>query len=315
MNTPLLKHTQPIELLICIVLMTSSCSKDPTLIPDNQPPDLDNVPTVLIENYVNRIFIDLIGREPFEAEMDSNVAFFKANELSVEAREKLITQLQTNTDWIEGDTSYKHAYYQRFYDQSKVRMIEGDGDANLRRRIGLFNNTVFRDSLNGDTIPLGNAISTARAQLEIDKLNNVLKSRREYREGIIDIEEVFRRMANNYIYDQINMNNFNFINATFDNLFYRFPTDTEFWLAWDMADKNLSAILLGKNGQTRGDYLEILTGSKEFYQGLIMWAYLNLLARFPTSAEITALLDQFSQDKDFQAVQKVIMVSNEYANF
>ena len=46
------------------------------------------------------------------------------NDLSVSAREVIIERLQTDTSWIEGDTSYEHAYYQRFYDMSKARVLE-----------------------------------------------------------------------------------------------------------------------------------------------------------------------------------------------
>jgi len=69
------------------------------------------------------------------------------------------------------------------------------------------------------------------------------------------------------------------------------------------------------NGQTKGDFLHIVTTSREFYEGMIIWAYLNLLARFPTSAETSALMNDFYTDHDFQNVQKKIMVTNEYANF
>jgi len=301
--------------LVIVTALFVSCNKDPEFIDDNSPPNLNNVPTVLIENYVNRVFIDLIGREPLDAEMDSNVAFFKANELSFEARELLIEKLQTDTAWVEGDTSYRYAYYQRFYDMAKVRMIEGDGDDQLNRWISQFQNTILRDSLNGDTTPTGNAISTARAQLEIEKLWNVLKIKRQYREDSIQLDEIFQRLANNYIYDQINMNTFNFINATFDNLFNRFPTDAEFWSVWEMVENNNSTNLFGQNGQTKGQYLEILTGSREFYEGLIIWAYLNLMAREPATSEVNDLIDEFYFDQDFQKVQKAIMITDEYANF
>lgn len=298
-----------------ILLIIAGCKKDAEYIPGNIPPNPDNVPTVLIENYVNRIFIDLIGREPLDAEMDSNVAFLKENDLSVVARERIIERLQSDTSWIEGDTSYEQAYYQRFYGICKARVLEGESDADIIRQIDLFRNTLLTDSLSGDTVPTGNSISTARAKLEIEKLENVLRSKNDYRHDSVEVDEVYRRMCNNYVYDQINMNTFNFIRATFDNLFYRFPTGSEINVAWEMVEKNNSVNLFGKNGQTKGDYLEILTTSREFYEGMIMWAYLNLLARFPASAEVNELMQDFYIDHDFQKVQKAIMVTNEYANF
>jgi len=304
-----------LNLLLVFSLFTTACNDDPELITGNIPPNPDNVPTVLIENYVNRIFIDLIGREPLDAEMDSNVTLLKENDLNIEAREQIIERLQTDTSWIEGDTSYERAYYQRFYDITKGRLLEGDSDAEINRQINLFSRTLLIDSLNGDTLPTGNSISTARAKLEIEKLENVLLAKNQYRFDSIEVDEMYRRMCNNYIYDQINMNTFNFIRASFDNLFYRFPSNNEFNSAWEMVEKNSSVNLFGENGQNKGDYLEILTTSREYYEGMIMWAYLNLLARFPASEEVNGLMQEFYVDHDFQKVQSAIMLTNEYANF
>ena len=142
-----------------------------------------------------------------------------------------------------------------------------------------------------------------------------MKVEDQYKSDSIEVDEIYRRMCNNYFYDQINMNTFNFIRATFDNLFYRFPTTAEFDSAWEMIEHNHSSNLLGVNGQTKGEYITILTTSREFYEGTIMWAYLNLLSRFPTTEEENTLMDDFYYDHDFQKLQKKIMVTNEYAHF
>ncbi|GIV34737.1 MAG: hypothetical protein KatS3mg031_2272 [Chitinophagales bacterium] len=298
-----------------LMVLFVACSKDVHFITGNEPPNPNQVPTVLIQNYVNRMFIDLIGREPVDAEMDSAVAFLKKHQLDSTARAAMILKLQTDTAWLEGDTSYKHAYYQRFYDMAKARVLEGESDAEIRQWISQFERTLLIDSLNGDTVPPGNYISSGRAALEIEKLENVLKIKNAYMQGTLQIDEVFQRLCNNYVYDQINMNTFNFIRATFDNLFYRFPTESEFNAAWDMVENNKSVVLFGMNGQNRGDCLRILTSSREFYEGMIRWAYLSLLARFPTTEEVAILLQEFYYDHDFQKVQRKIMLTDEYANF
>ena len=40
---------------------------------DNNPPYYNEVSDVLINNYINRIYIDLIGREPLDAEMEPEI--------------------------------------------------------------------------------------------------------------------------------------------------------------------------------------------------------------------------------------------------
>ena len=92
-------------LLSCsLVLLVTviGCKKDPELIPDNDAPYYSEVSDVLIENYINRVYIDQIGREPFNTEMASELQTLKAAELSFEAREAMILKLQTNTDFIPG---------------------------------------------------------------------------------------------------------------------------------------------------------------------------------------------------------------------
>ena len=81
-------------ILSFIVLMLFSCKKD-VLIGDNDAPYYGGVPTVLVEFYVNRVFIDLIGREPFDEEMENEVAFLRSYDLSMEGRDSLIIKLQT----------------------------------------------------------------------------------------------------------------------------------------------------------------------------------------------------------------------------
>ena len=67
--------------LVCGFLV--SCKKDGEIIPDNNAPYYDGIPTVVIENYINRLFIDLIGREPLDVEMVSELAALKAAEMSL----------------------------------------------------------------------------------------------------------------------------------------------------------------------------------------------------------------------------------------
>ena len=61
-------------------------------------------------------------------------------------------------------------------------------------------------------------INAYKRLLEYNKLNDILKSEIQYRNGLISVSEYHRRMVYNSIYDDINMNTFNYINAIFDNL-------------------------------------------------------------------------------------------------
>ena len=241
--------------------------------------------------------------------MASNVDFLKAYDLSDSSRRVLVERLQNDTTWVEGDSSYKIAYYRRLYDLAKVRCIEGVDDDYLWFEYGLHANNYFIDSVVGDSA------GRAHWRDEMNKILGVIKSQYHYRSGQITIEQVFQRMCFNSVYSTINMNTFNFINATFDNLYGRYPTQSEFDSAWNMIENNQSVWLLGQNGQNQGDYLEIITSSREFYEGLVTWMYQTLLGREPTAIERADLMATFYVDKNFQEMQVKIMIGDDYANF
>jgi len=299
-------------LLSCsLVLLVTviGCKKDPELIPDNDAPYYSEVSDVLIENYINRVYIDQIGREPFNTEMASELQTLKAAELSFEAREAMILKLQTNTDFIPGDGSYKQAYFNRLYEQGKARFMEAASNAEIGEVMGPIAGGILPDSLNG------NWEGVAERRLQLAKLQAVLDSEEAYFNGEIEMSDMCAAMLNNAVYDEINMNTFNFVNASFDNTFFRFPTDAEFYAGFNMIEYNQPGSLLGKSGQNKSEYVDILVESREFYEGLIVWSYQIMLAREPSAAETNQLMIDFWVDHDLQKVQKAIMITDEYAHF
>ena len=124
-----------------------------------------------------------------------------------------------------------------------------------------------------------------------------------------------RRMLNNAIYDQINMNTFNFVNAAFDNLLFRYPTQNEFNNSYSMIEDEIPQIVLGFSGSNKDDLINIICNSREFYEGIIHWSYLTLLARVPSTIETDYLMNDFYITCDFHKLQRYIMKTDEYAHF
>ena len=75
----------------------SSCKREDNIIPNNNAPYYGEIPTLLLENYVNRCYIDLLGREPLDDEMIEDVQFLRDNEVTVESRDQLLYKLQFDT--------------------------------------------------------------------------------------------------------------------------------------------------------------------------------------------------------------------------
>ena len=302
-------HIKSLFLIVLILLTLFSCKKEQQIVGNNNAPYYDEVPTVLVEFYVNRLFIDLIGREPFDEEMANEVAFLRSYDLSMESRDSLILKLQTDTNYIPGDSSYKMAYYHRMYEILKVRLMEGASNAEINQFSSNAYNQYVVDSIAGKMLDAYNKL------LDYRNLNDVVKSEMQYYNGEISIRDVHRRMIYNAVYDEINMNVFNYINAVFDNLLFRYPTTFEFDESYKMISDNTPQILLGQSGQSKYDFADIICDSRGFYEGVIQWAYLTLLARVPTSEETDRIMNTFYYDYDFQYIQRQIMISDEYAHF
>jgi hypothetical protein len=291
-----------------VLLLAMACRKQEVEVrPDNQAPDHDGVPTVVVQNYVNRLFIDLLGREPVDAEMDAEVAALEGADLSMAAREALVDKLMTSTAFVEGDSSYRNAYYQRQYESFKARFLEGVSDEVIDGFIGNAAQAALADSLSGD------ASGASESNSALQRLLRLKSSRTDYRDGLIGVNEVLKRMMFNDVYDEIHMNSFNFINATFDNLLFRYPTQAEFNAGYAMVENNASAVLFGQSAQNKGGYLDILVHSAEGMEGLVRLNYRSFLGREPSTYEAYHLTVALRSDHDLQRMQRTILTSDEYA--
>ncbi len=295
--------------IICIIFLFFSCKKDSDIINNNNAPYYSEIPTLLLENYVNRVYIDLIGREPLDQEMINDVQFLRDADVSLDIRDSLLKRLQFDTTYIEGDSSYKFAYFHRIYEMMKVRLIEGASNSYIVSELNNFYNNYVQDSING------NMLDAYKRLLKYNQLNNIIASELQYYHAEIEINEMCRRMIFNSVYDNINMNTFNFVNAAFDNLLFRYPTQYEFDQVYTMIDDNTAQIVLGSSGNNKEDFTYIISDSREFYQGMIIWTYNTLLARDPTSVEVDLLMNDFYFSHDYQWLQRQIMKTDEYAHF
>jgi hypothetical protein len=295
--------------LLLALLLSASCTKDSDLIPDNDAPYYGEVADVVIRNYINRCFIDLIGREPFDTEMEAWLITLKAGGLQTDVRETMLVTLQSDTTFLEGDGSYKNAYYNRLYEAKKARFVEAASNDEVNEVRGPIASGILGDSL------MGNWEGVAARRQQLEKLDALMASELEYRDGLITINEVCARMIDNAVYDQIHMNTFNFVNASFNDLFFRFPTGVEFEQGYNMIEYNQSGVVLGRSGQNKSEYVGILTEVDAFYEGLVIWTYQVLLARNPSTLETNHHMTDLVQDGDFQKLQREVMKGDEYAQF
>jgi hypothetical protein len=298
--------------IFAFTFLAFACKKDPKdkIEGIKKIPTYTETPTLKVENYVNRVFIDLISREPTDSEMTYFVDYLKGQDLKIEARDTMAYRLQFDTTFSEGEGSYNEAYFQWFYEKSKGRFYkELSADEIFLEEIGIIGNAALKDSLNGDTVAF------AKKNSELVKLENVIYSKARYRNGQIEFGDMMRYMIYNSVYDFINMNTINMIEASFDNLYYRYPITSERDDAFQMIENNSSIVFLGQSGSTKEDYVRIVTESREFYNGMVLWAYKSLMARNPNSLEASYALQELYKTKDFQKLERELIITDEYAQF
>ena len=291
-------------------LLMYSCTKTENIdLSNNKLPKYKSISTLRIENYVQRMFIDLLGRESTNQERDSFTAQLKRANLHDTCRRRLVRTLLYDTSYHIGDSSYRHAFAQRIYDLSKARFLEGASDPSIAQFVGNLDFAIAIARLEGDS---------TRVYLYYDyrkKYFDVLNSRILFKKNRIDYRQMTAAMINNPIYDGINMNSFNFVNAAFDNTLSRKPTVDEFNRSFDIIDKNLSRTLFGRWATNKNEFCEVLTESDAFHEGQIRWFYYVMIQREPTTAEVSNLFFSFVQSHRIEEILEILLITDEYAQF
>ncbi|MDW3649897.1 MAG: hypothetical protein R8P61_22690 [Bacteroidia bacterium] len=296
-------------ILLCFLFGACQETGEMVFVPDNTPPPYSGVHELTVMNFINRAFIDLIGREALDSEMEKELNYLQLRELHPLAIDTFLLKLQQDTTERSGGISYRQAWAWQLYVRAKARIIEGEADDEIAFDIAQLEQKYVKDSL------LGNEIGMSFANQEILKLQALLKAPVEIEASRLSLAELHRRMIYNEIYDEINMGSFNYVNATFDDLFFRFPTDAEFEAGFDVIEYNRSRIVLGENCQSKREYAEVLTNSREFHEACIQADFLSFLGRRASHEEMMELLPVLYVEQDYEQLQRMIMITEDYAGF
>jgi hypothetical protein len=291
------------------ILLFGCTTTENIQIANNQPPNYKGVSTLRIENYVQRLFIDLLGREATDIERTSFTKQLKEAELHDSCRNRLVNLLLLDTSYRAGDSSYRHAFAQRIYDISKARFLEGASDPDIAQFIGNLNFAITVSRLNGDSIGVYLYIDARSKYL------NLLNSSSEFRSQKNDYRNMCAVMMNNSIYDGINMNSFNFVNAVFDNCLMRKPTKDEFDRSYLIIEKNIPGQIFNIVAANKDEFCDAIVNSDAFHEAQIRWFYYVLLQREATTAEVSQLFFEFQKNHQIETVINSIVKSDEYAQF
>lgn len=301
-----IKMTRILTILFLVVL-SNGCIKNETVfnkthvnevVEGNEPPPFSGVTTVQLKNYVNKLYTDLYGREPFDAELDAGVSLLNQDDM-IEQNMKDYVELLMESD----------EYYDRFFEIYRNSYLGVRGAISFfQQRIDSHNSQLNNAIQNNDVIEI------ARLELEIEKMEKVLILSSDYKNNLITINEAMFRLAYNAVYDQVNNGATNIVLSCYENFLKRFPNDAELSAGVNM-NNGIPSIVLFQDGSSKVDFINIIVNSTSFYEGLIIDIYQLGLSRSPDSDELSNNTILMTQGSTYQAIQAQVLVSAEYTGF
>ena len=280
-------------LLFLIFSVITGCNKtEDVKITGNVPPPDHTIDSAVIGIYVNKAYINLIGREPVGNERSDALTILRQNNFSLDNRKQFITSLFTKTEYIKNLYNVANNEYLRNVDSMEVE----SEIFNFNFLLTQPQYSPFYDYLHFETYRL-------------DTFKMILPMMYA---GTMDYRGMLARMTNNYFYDQINMGSENFVIGTFQNFLFRYPSNAELAAGKTMVDGNTSTAFL-KVGKSKYDFINIFFATDDYYEGQVRFIFKKYLFREPNSAEIYLYSNIYKSSGDYKELEKAIFTLNEYA--
>lgn len=275
-----------------VVMLSTSCSKtDPLIIEDNRPPYDGTLNPVLVENYVNKAYISLLGRKPDAQEEEAALQILFEGELSQASREQMINEIANNPDWAK-----------QLFDQQLVKIL------------GTVDTSQIQGQIFAIDLLLANPIyAPFFDQLEAEKLRwiELRQSWNDLSSGTITPVGFHRRLVNNGAYDDLNMGTENFVVSMFEHFFFRYPTSSELGQCSQMVD-GFSGLIFFEVGSSKDEFLDIFFGSQDYFEGQVRDYYLRYLFKEPETEFTATLATEYRNTLDLREMQKAILITDEY---
>jgi hypothetical protein len=277
---------------IGIIFVLFSCGKeDPIVIDGNTPPPDSTIETVILENYVNKLYISMLGREPNAFELHDGLIVL-GEEASESDRLTLVEQVQSNAE-----------YYGNLFDTFRQDYLNGGDTTDIREQyIEVYAILIATES---------NPIILEIYEQDYQELVDLYNVSADLNNGSINVVEAHVRCVNNAAYDEINMGTENYVVSMFQNFLHRYPTLSELKNSSIMVEGE-QAICFGVNGDSKNDFNNIFFEHDGYFEGQVITVYNKLLFRAPNSEEATFLANSYKLNKSYKDLQLALLVSNEF---
>lgn len=274
-------------------ILLMSCSKDDeiVIVKDNVAPPDHTIEEVVISNYVQKLYIALLGRKPSSSEQSQGFDQLKAANVSAESRAALIDQILGNAEYFDSEFNRMRSEYLNDLDSADFA-----GDKIILE---------FAKTLTS------NPLEIALYDFELARLDNLIALEANLKSGNYNFVQSHQVLVNNLEYDQINMGSENFVVSLFQNFFMRYPTAEELAEGKNMVDQK-SALMFAKEGNSKDDLIDIFFAHGEYFEGQVRGNYIRFLYREPSDDEIALLATSYEKNKNYKEMQKYILSLDEY---
>ena len=270
----------------------ASCKKyDEAIITGNTVPPDQTISNNIIENFVNKSYISLLGRKPNSVEFTAGVSLLKLNNLSATDRNSFLNQVLS-----------KPEYEAHLFDINNIDLLNNLDTNEFTGKILLFQ-FLLSDSSYISYWPI--------LQIEMARLLVMQQILPQLQNGTAKTIDLHRVLIDNYFFDQINMGSLNFVVSMYQHFLRRYPTENELNNGIAMVDGDF-AITFQQTGNSKTDFITIFFASNDYYEGQVRDLYLRYLFREPTSSESATLTIQYKSSNDYKQLQQTILVTDEF---
>jgi len=257
----------------------------------------NGVSDVLINNYINRYYIDLIGIQPSDTALVFAAERINTNPKSIEQRDTLINIAIS-----------AEVYFDRFFSITSLIFTEGLEKSDFEEKQAEYEAIIELSRANGDSLLV------QLFEYEMLKMDSLIQAKDRLQSETINLNQFFRAFCYNYVYDEINMGSLNFVQSCFENLFGRAPTPDELDRGIKMVD-GTSTYLFLKGGNSKSDFLNIMISNPEFLVGRTKDVYNQLVQRNPNTSETVVGVQMLQNATNIKDLQVEVAKTSEYAGF
>ena len=281
-----------IGLFLVAVFLLNSCTKTEleTITGNIAPPDT-TIESNVYEDYVNKSYILVLGREPSVLEFQKAIDSLKIHGLDVQSRYSFLNSVFSLSD-----------YKWRQVEKWRIQLLGSTDSSDVITQMAIFD-FFLNDSTYITVWPA--------LQIEKDRLDSLYNASYDYVAGTISIRQLQAHMLNNYFYDQINMGADNFVLSSFQHFLYRNPTMSELFGGVGMIGGS-NAVLFLQAGASKEDYLNIFFNSDDYFEGSVIRIFNDYLLRAPNSIEMSEAALKYKNTLNFESVQKDVLATDEF---